>query len=151
MGKRRKSPEAKAAAQLESDREWLVRTTLLGKGYIVKAFEAAKDAGDQTAMTLYARHLAEMDLAINGCRPAAECVLQRLGGKVADAEAKLAKLLAAAIGVNRFAGEVEHKPVGGPHCDDNRPCDFCYAGSELNVAITEAQAPPVASGTKEGA
>lgn len=90
MAKRRKSPEAKAVAQLESDREWLIRTTLLGKGYIVKALEVAKDSGDQTAMTLHARHLAEMDLAINGCRPAAEDVLRRLGDRVAKAEKAIA-------------------------------------------------------------
>lgn len=139
MAKRKKRAAEKTTEQLQSDREWLIRTTRIGMGYVGLALEKAKDAKDVEAVVHYSRHFAEMELALAATTPPANGVLQLLGGKVVVAEAKLKKLLAAAEGVNRFAGEVEHKPVGGPRCDQHNECDFCHAGSELDVAIREAK------------
>lgn len=83
MAKRKRSQTQRDIRQLESDREWLVKTTIIGVGYVKAAIEKAEEAGDRTALATYLRHKIEMDLALDGSRPAAEDVLQRLGAEVA--------------------------------------------------------------------
>lgn len=82
MAKRRKSRPPADVAQLQSDREWLIRTTLIGLGYVTVALEAAKEAGDAVAIKTAQRHVEEIERAIQSIRPAAEDVLRILGKRV---------------------------------------------------------------------
>lgn len=86
MAKRKKTGYAAEIVQLQSDREWLIRTTMLGLGYVRAALD---DATDPVEKKLYMRHVAEIEMAIAGCRPDAEDVLKLLGKKVHDLQAEL--------------------------------------------------------------
>ena len=86
MAKLRKRRPPPAIAELQSHREWLIRVVLIGQGYVKTALDKATDP---TERALYARHNAEIDLAINVARPAAEDVLQLLGRRVAMLRATL--------------------------------------------------------------
>jgi hypothetical protein len=80
MAKRRKNKAQRDLRQLESDREWLIKTNLIGIGYVRALLDGATHEGVRSAAKI---HLAEMERAIEGCRPASEDALARLGAEVA--------------------------------------------------------------------
>ncbi len=133
MAKRKKSPEGRELAQLESDREWLVRTTLIGMGYLKSALD---NADDPTEQQLIRTHRAEMERAIDGCRPAAEDALQRLGKRVHGLTVTanmVPKLVAAArvlIEENERTAESSHGPgeSGLDRWDQDDPENFEAVG-----------------------
>ena len=102
MAKRRKPKVAPDVAELEQQREWLIRCVLIGQGYVRRAMETTQD---QRAHRVYQQHFVEMDRALSEVRPVAEDVLKLLGRGIANARTNVEDSLRYARPLAEMHGE----------------------------------------------